>query len=42
MEVSVEDAYKIACLALGEAVVRERILSTEIERLTAEASSPTV
>lgn len=36
MKVSLEDAYKEACLALGEALVRERLLQKEIERLMAE------
>lgn len=35
MNVSIEDAYREACLALGESVVRERLLSVEIDRLTA-------
>lgn len=34
MNVSIEDAYREACLALGEAVVRERLLSAEVQRLT--------
>lgn len=38
MNVSLEDAYREACLALGEAVVRERFLSAEVQRLTAEQS----
>lgn len=43
MNVSLEDAYREACLALGEAVVRERLLTAELGRLTAQgqAASPT-
>ena len=36
MNVTIEDAYREACTALGEAVVRERLLSAEVQRLTAE------
>lgn len=35
MNVTLEDAYSEACRALGEAVVRERLLTAEIHRLTA-------
>lgn len=33
MDVSLEDAYREACLALGEAIVRERLLVAELERV---------
>ena len=36
MQVSLEDAYREACLALGEAVVRERLLSAEVVQLVEE------
>lgn len=36
MDVSLEDAYREACTALGESIVRERLLAAEIARLTAE------
>jgi hypothetical protein len=36
ISVSVEEAYREACLALGEAVVRERLLSAELARREAE------
>lgn len=36
MNVTLEDAYAEACRALGEATVRERLLTAEIQRLTAE------
>lgn len=32
MEVSLEQAYREACLALGETVVRERLLIAEVNR----------
>lgn len=38
MDVPLEDAYREACLALGEAMVRERLLSAEIQRLSEQAS----
>ena len=36
IQVSIEDAYAEACKALGDATVRERLLTAEIQRLTAE------
>lgn len=38
MDVSLADAYREACQALGEATVRERLLTAEVQRLT-EAKS---
>lgn len=38
MNVSLEDAYREACLALGEAVVRERLLTAELGRLSGRAN----
>lgn len=35
MNVNLEDAYAEACRALGESIVRERLLSAEIQRLAA-------
>lgn len=32
MQVSMEQAYREACLALGEATVRERLLTAELAR----------
>lgn len=40
MNVTIEDAYAEACRALGESIVRERLLSAEIQRLTSDAESP--
>lgn len=37
MNVTLEDAYREACLALGEAIVRERLLSAN---LVQNATSP--
>lgn len=37
IEVSIEDAYREACLALGEAIVRERLMTAEIARRDIEA-----
>lgn len=34
MNVTLEDAYREACLALGESIVRERLLTAEALRLT--------
>ena len=34
MNVTLEDAYAEACRALGEAIVRERLLTAELVRLT--------
>jgi hypothetical protein len=43
MNVSLEDAYAEACKALGEAIVRERLLLAEITRLTLPSdSAPTM
>lgn len=39
MNVTMEAAYREACLALGEALVRERFLNAEIVRLT-ETDAP--
>lgn len=41
MNVTLEAAYREACLALGEAVVRERLLTAEVQRLSAEGSDAT-
>lgn len=41
MNVTLEEAYAEACRALGESVVRERLMSRELERLHAEAERPT-
>lgn len=40
MDVALEDAYREACLALGESVVRERLLNAEIQRLAALEVDP--
>ena len=32
MNVTIEDAYKEACTALGEALVRERLLAKALEQ----------
>ena len=37
MDVTLEDAYAEACRALGESVVRERLLTAEVRRLMAQA-----
>jgi len=37
VNVSLEDAYREACLALGEAIVRERLVTAELGRLTTPA-----
>lgn len=34
MNVTLEDAYREACQALGEAIIRERLLTAEVQRLT--------
>ena len=34
MMITIEEAYREACLALGEAVVKERLLLAENARLT--------
>lgn len=36
MRVDMSDAYREACMALGEAAVRERLLLAELERVAAE------
>ena len=41
MNVNLEQAYDEACRALGEAIVRERLLSAELQRLTTDAEQPT-
>lgn len=38
MNVSLSDAYDEACKALGEAIVRERLLTREAERLSARVA----
>lgn len=42
MNVSLEDAYAEACRALGESIVRERLLAQELGRREAEDSMPEV
>lgn len=39
VNVTLEDAYREACLALGEAIVRERLLTAELARRQAESQS---
>lgn len=34
MDVTLEDAYAEACRALGESIVRERLLAAEVKRIT--------
>ena len=34
MQITIEDAYAEACKALGETVIRERFLLSEVERLS--------
>jgi hypothetical protein len=34
MEISLADAYRLACQQLGEALVREQALIAEVQRLT--------
>ena len=41
MNVSLEDAYAEACRALGESVVRERLLSAELQRLSGKDEAAT-
>lgn len=36
MNVTIEDAYAEACRALGDALVTQRLLGAEVQRLTAE------
>lgn len=38
MEVSLEEAYAEACRALGESIVRERLLSKALQEIPAEAT----
>ena len=42
MNVTIEDAYKEACLALGEALVRERLLSKAIAEQQQQEQSDTL
>lgn len=35
MNVTLEDAYREACLALGEAIVRERLITAELAKQNA-------
>jgi hypothetical protein len=37
VNVTLEDAYAEACKAFGEAIVRERLLTAEVARLTPPA-----
>ncbi len=37
IDVTMDDLYREACQALGEAIVRERLLAREVARLTAES-----
>lgn len=39
MQVTIEQAYQEACTALGEAVVRERLLIAQLSKLTAEGEA---
>lgn len=39
MNVPIERAYQEACVALGEAIVVQRIMATEIARLQGEKDS---
>jgi len=41
IDVTIEQAYREACALLGESIVRERLLSAEFERLTAQAGDDT-
>ena len=41
MQVTIEDAYAEACRALGESVVRERLLTAEVRRLMAQSAEAT-
>jgi len=40
MNVTIEQAFTEACCALGEAVINQRLLSAEIQRLTPSDSEP--
>jgi hypothetical protein len=37
MDVTLEDAYREACVALGEAVVQQRLMAAELRRRDEEA-----
>lgn len=39
VNVTLEAAYREACQALGEATVRERLLTAEVERLTQQVEA---
>lgn len=39
MNVTLEDAYAEACRALGESIVRERLVSVEVQRLSGEVEA---
>lgn len=39
MNATLEDAYREACLALGESIVRERLMAAELARRDAEAAA---
>jgi len=41
MQVSIEDAYQEACLALGEALVRDRVLTRYVGQLEATLNEAT-
>jgi hypothetical protein len=41
LQITIEDAYREACTALGESMVQQRLLGQEIARLQA-AQSPEV
>ena len=41
IQVTIEDAYKEACTALGEAVVRERLLMKQVVPATDPPAEPT-
>ena len=36
MDVTLEDAYRIACQVIGEGVVTQRLLGEELARVTAD------
>jgi hypothetical protein len=40
MQVDITDAYREACTALGESIVRERLLQAEVQRLDHQAQQP--
>lgn len=39
MEISIQEAYKEACLALGESIVRERLLSARFDQRAASTNN---